>query len=379
MGSFNVGCGISNLSISEGDKIGFILMKGVEDYENAARRRSFQPPESRAFRVYATDDYVPFLPPVFGVYDDYGHITDVEESVTTRLIEEFFQRPTEAVLNAVGERRRLYSSVSAISELYLPEAVRKKVGLWNGKESTKFKAVGFTVETPEAGFDARYDYLGWKLQKKIVEKSTESFRPDRSTWSLTLGEKTAFADFEGSPTGDVEDILAVFAGATGLLPGFEESTWDAVKLLEELSGMFFLEEVYTAMDKHSDTDSEDKPYLTKLEKDLQTFFVNSTKPVDEDLILFGPSNRFIERSTGLDPILHRGLFSHYVGSTEFMTMPRLLLVLQKVNRMLTPSYNGEQFGNNEAALQLNAITANVLAARKAVYDDEDDYDEDEEN
>jgi hypothetical protein len=72
MGSWSVYCGISNIAITAGRKCVFLPLKKVE---------------SESF------SYLPYLPatlPIFGEYDDYGGIENIELNDNTETIEKYF-------------------------------------------------------------------------------------------------------------------------------------------------------------------------------------------------------------------------------------------------------------------------------------------------
>jgi len=72
MGSWSVYCNISNISITSGRKCVFLALKENE----------------------LEISYLPYLPailPIFGEYDDYGGIENIEENENTKLIEKHFK------------------------------------------------------------------------------------------------------------------------------------------------------------------------------------------------------------------------------------------------------------------------------------------------
>jgi hypothetical protein len=72
MGSWSVYCGMSNIAITSGHQCVFLPLKK-------------NPRES--------DNYLPYVPatlPIFGEYDDYGGIENIEENENTKLIAEHF-------------------------------------------------------------------------------------------------------------------------------------------------------------------------------------------------------------------------------------------------------------------------------------------------
>lgn len=71
MGSWSVYCGISNITIASGDKCVLLPIKENTSHEG----------------------YLPYLPatlPIFGTYDDYGGLENIEEDDNTKLIETHF-------------------------------------------------------------------------------------------------------------------------------------------------------------------------------------------------------------------------------------------------------------------------------------------------
>jgi hypothetical protein len=71
MGSWSVYCGISQIAITSGDKCVLLPLK-------------LNPGE------YGYTPYLPFTLPIFGEYDDYGGLENIEENENTKLLEEYF-------------------------------------------------------------------------------------------------------------------------------------------------------------------------------------------------------------------------------------------------------------------------------------------------
>ena len=72
MGSWSVYCDISNITINAGDRIGIVPLVKNEGQSSS----------------YST--YLPAMLPIFGTYDDYGGIEDIEENANTKTIEKYF-------------------------------------------------------------------------------------------------------------------------------------------------------------------------------------------------------------------------------------------------------------------------------------------------
>ena len=368
MGSFNIGCGMSNLSINGGDKVGFTILGKALDYQRMSR---YSFPDTHTFRVYTTDDYRPFLPPVYGVYDDYGRISDLEESVTTSVIEAIFRRPALDVINAIGSDRNLYSSADEITELYIPKSVLNTLGAWKANEADKFKAVSFTTETPSEGYAARYDYRDYKFERKLVANTADPSRSfDQALWNVTntVSNKLVIDGFLPHPNLSTEQILSAFACATGLLPGFAEEDWSAITHLRSLHGMFFLEKVFTDFKDYAEKDEYDLKAYGSFDKDMEQFF--SLIPGEQaDLGMLLNRNNFVERSTAFNLNEHAIYLALYAGNSEYSDIYRLITSMMMLNRMIQPSFCGEQDGNDEASRKLNSITDEILKDRDRCWDE----------
>jgi hypothetical protein len=96
MGDYQVACAITKAPIEEGDRVGFVLLQKQPMYSGM--------PEDTGRQVifHSTDDYFPYLPPVFGEYDDYGSIINTTPSQTTAFLEKRFNKSISEVLKNVG-------------------------------------------------------------------------------------------------------------------------------------------------------------------------------------------------------------------------------------------------------------------------------------
>lgn len=97
MGSFNVACSISDLSINEGDQIFFIPL--LPSQYDMNEKVILEPTSSL---IYANCLYNPFCLPIEGRYADYGLIDDIIENENTKAIESFFGIPIQEFVNFVA-------------------------------------------------------------------------------------------------------------------------------------------------------------------------------------------------------------------------------------------------------------------------------------
>jgi hypothetical protein len=91
MGSFNVACSISNISIGAGDPVAYIPL------ENARYR--YHIGDGNDMLIYMHCFYAPVTLPIFGEYDDYGGVECIEINRNTKIIEEFFGITIDKVID----------------------------------------------------------------------------------------------------------------------------------------------------------------------------------------------------------------------------------------------------------------------------------------
>lgn len=88
MGCFKQTSFLSNLQLSDGTPSVLIFMKT----------------KGRGHATYATDNYEPILMPIFGTYDDYGRIENIERDKNVEFIEEFFGTDIDNLVKIIDDR-----------------------------------------------------------------------------------------------------------------------------------------------------------------------------------------------------------------------------------------------------------------------------------
>ena len=89
MGSFNIVCSVSNISISSGDPIVFIPLE-VAKYPYKVGDGNHTLISSHCF-------YAPVTMPIFGEYDDYGGIENIIRDENLEIIEAYFKKTFKSV------------------------------------------------------------------------------------------------------------------------------------------------------------------------------------------------------------------------------------------------------------------------------------------
>lgn len=355
MGSYNVGCGISNLSVNHGEEIGVVILRETPDY------LSYQkiPKSGRSLYVYNTDIYKPLVPPVFGSYDDYGGIEDIEESATTKFLEQKFLKCIDEVLACIHCDRGIYSQYGKIHEFYA-DKTSEFYGYGSASIGERLVMLGFTKGDGEKSGVEVYSFGGFNL----------FHYPENGQWVVGRESDSKILVKFAHPN-DAGDVMAVFGEYTRIYPGFAPEHYDAIRELDKLSGMFFLKNVFEKMDEYFSSERFIKRGYARFEERWDEF-MQEIKEAGDDVRFVsswnGDGKDFISRSTALSPadFDHLGMFD---GSDDYRKLYSFLTMTDSLNRFLMPSYNGEQLGNDKASLALNKVTNKLLKERiKALND-----------
>jgi hypothetical protein len=362
MGHFSVACGISNLSIHEDDKIGFMLLS-----ESKSRFRDPRMSENVGIShyLYNTDLFAPFIAPLFGSYDGYGNIVDIKDCKTNEVLEEVFGIPALDVINSVTGSRSVYETDSQVFKSYY-------------KGSRRFNSLN---ATPEEALTP----LGFVKSEKLSDSTTEVFALGDYAISVRQAEPFNYWSIRSSTSNvvfvpEVQDnragrTLEEFAKLTKTFPGYPEKDWKKVETLNSLHGMYFLEDVYKEMNDYLNVPGNVFRYGKTPER-LWDEFIAVMKAVEKEgenpqkfmELLDFP--RFVMNATTF-PEEHLNLLRKYEDSYEFLGVRSMMDIMTQTNRMFAPTYCGEQDGNVDAAYNLNKITNRILEERIAQWEDED--------
>ena len=365
MGSFDVGCGLSNLTVHYGDEAGFLILDKFPRSNGGGLSSS-----GKSF--LSGSGYLPFLPPVFGVYDDYGRLRQIRESTTTKVLEKLFDRPVEVVMDCLGSARGIYDSYDEIYKNYMIPECRSAVQYDTPIEDV-LVAFGFIKDHNTNG-DESFVYDAYELVPN----------DSRSTW--TISDKQTGREFFKVRSGSrADDLLEAFGNHTRVYPGFSPNDYERIRLLNRLGGMYFLEEVFVKMDEFSNTEHYMNNFynrgMARREKELAEFFDHLRKEEKDNRFPFSGYLEFTEdlsRDVSLPRDHWRLLEAYENNENEFHSIVRILRIADSLNRVLAPTYCGEQTGNDRASLMLNHISKQILDVRKKEYEGDIDDDDDEE-
>ena len=178
MGSWSVYCGISQIAVTAGDKC--VLL-----------------PLQKATNV----DYLPYVPaclPIFGEYDDYGGIENIQKDDNTALIEEHFGITVEEFACFLIDGKHTYNRDEAqaienkISNL---EEIKDWRFMWINRKVYDFMSTyidDYTRGTMHFGNTVFMKALGFEFIKE--DENNQSYDPKRFRFLWKHGKKKFLSD-----------------------------------------------------------------------------------------------------------------------------------------------------------------------------------------
>ena len=232
MGSFNVSCAVSHLSISSGDECVFIPIRPVKFRIDKHRLGGFICTNSGSCAIYRPATF-----PIYGKYNDYGQLSDVKENVTTKALKQY-NLPYEPMIEVINSQRDLYDMYSG-------------TGHWMDKKIAKFQSsygskTNLEKDLPFLGFkknsDHTYTYPGHDCKVIIIQnKECKDSGSTSFSWpkfNIEFPDKEIQVILTSS-----HSILEEYYKHTGYLIGFGKNV-RKINRLKNLSGCFVRKDVY---------------------------------------------------------------------------------------------------------------------------------------
>ena len=105
MGSFNVACSVSNISIGAGDPVAYIPLE--------VARYPYKIGDGNDMLIYTHCFYAPVTLPIFGLYDDYGGVENIEKNRNTDIIEKYFGAHISEIIRRDLPDTRIVNTISS--------------------------------------------------------------------------------------------------------------------------------------------------------------------------------------------------------------------------------------------------------------------------
>ena len=257
MGSFNVACSISNISINCGTKVAFIPLLPNEMNERIGRKYNkfnlkpgyvfLEPSANCVSNDGAFQFYKPFSLPIYAEYNDYGGIENIEENITTKAIKEYFGISIENFVDCIGARRSLYDYFSPVFGVYFG-VDKKLISDYGVKFNEKWMTdMGFT-KLEDGSF--KYKDHDFTVVLEPIKADKEKHREDGFDFKIR-GQKNKVVSESLDTYDNRKNFCNSYSEVTGYLIGYKEDCQDKIKLISKLSGMFVHREIYDYMTRNT--------------------------------------------------------------------------------------------------------------------------------
>ena len=181
MGSFNIACGLSHLTISSGDPLVFVPLEpswGSQFLESDRYSASYIVSNDGAYSRWQ-----PITIPIFGTYDDYGRLENVREDSNTVAIENYFGMPINEFLGVFfGEGKpndkfpAKFAGMFIHGEIYerLSQSLR---GEWDEKDNSVAKGAPCSIAVLQRfGFQLTEEKLSdSRYNQKLIWPGNDQF------------------------------------------------------------------------------------------------------------------------------------------------------------------------------------------------------------
>jgi hypothetical protein len=373
MGSFNVACSVSSLSINSGEDVFFLPLLPNNSRDG---KHEVHPTSSL---IYADCYFTPFCLPIQGVYNDYGSIEQIVKDDNTQAIENYFGISIEEFIEEVTvdgqsldlDDARKQKMMAEMSGMFIHGHVYKELvhfHLTNEGHSLQEYVTGralsmFGFEKKQDLKEPHYDSLwrkdGFPFEVMVGNYGSQivEFGHDQphSVYSIA-----SFVEVWGKETGEVLSVSSLENVSKYDLyyDDFQIKLNDYQKEIQELT---------EAIEKASENE---KPMLTKmLNMEFRNCPITGYAGRDDNFMgLFSKWKVF--RELYKETLFAGKLKKHCTDFRSFYWS------MYSCNRFFFPAMNGEQCGNAVASKVLYEAS---LAVVNAQIKDRIDEDQDEDD
>lgn len=227
MGSYDVSCGITRLSIHCGDDcvlLPLISPRVLNQKKFKLERLGYSKIKPTSMILYTYDIWEPFCLPIRGKYNDYGSLEEIIKDKNTEIIENYFGIPIEDFVAIITDvRRDVYDTYSALYPIFFD--YRDDMG-WD---------VPFETLLLHCGFEKNEENNNYSLDDCVI-----TIAEDGKKAVMKIGDDSWDLDISYNKEG----FLKEYRNQTGHYLGVSKDKIEKLELLNCVGGMFILGEAY---------------------------------------------------------------------------------------------------------------------------------------
>jgi len=323
MGSFNVACGISSASIGYGERVGMLPII-PQKFKHVSK-----------WFFGDCDKYIPVSPAIYGIYNDYGSITDVERSPVVDYLEKIYDMPVELLIKCM--QAETPTDYDVVREFYSVDSVLLREP-YEPNIHKCFENLGFTRIEPESAVDI------WQLEEFFVVAEERGDNESSYIKSFNVSsENSKGIEYRTIHAADVSRFVVEFHKATGRWAGMSKINSDRFNKVSEVVWMPFLPEVFENIVENGNLLNVSDRWFADLVEDLPGAFercanTRSGAVLPVDFSLRNHARDFVS----IDDEGYRSILEF---PDEWKRVFQFSDVMRAANKAYLPIISGDQVGN----------------------------------
>jgi hypothetical protein len=254
MGSFNVACSVSSLSINSGDEVLFFPL--LPTHFSSSRPHEVG---VHSTLIYSDCYFTPFCLPIRGKYNDYGSVEDVVHDANTRAIEEFFGITIDQFIGSITGRQGFTDTYSDLFETY--SLHQNLLRSYETKFDDSFMlAIGFVKKE-----NGRYQFEDHKLEIDVRASNGQYARGNHDAHFYEV-DGTLLYGAGPDHCFSVKEFLERYHKISGYMLNIPKDKQTIVKLLGSISCMFVHGDIYKSL----------SDYTNRSDGSVLSMYVNDT-------------------------------------------------------------------------------------------------------
>lgn len=371
MGSFDVACGLSHITIHCGDPAVFVPLEPTwsAEYVDLEHGCSNIVSNDGAYTLWH-----PMTLPIRGVYDDYGRLGEIEEGPNTKAIEEHFGISINQFLSLFFDHwdnperpegfPEKFAGMFVHAEIYdkFAKCLRDE---WKANGRSVLKGADLSSYVLERlGFVRTDEDLGGRYNLMYVWPGNEEFYlASDGQWSRFHGIKKHYKESDGGGSGIYHpEALAELCAAYDVhlpIEGLDEvpvAVWAWDELSQDLQRREAKIAERQAQLDAGEISQSDFEFWTRMD----SYSIRDNRQWDRMLMTARPLDK--------KPTLQQCYHSCIVNGDEtirdeMVAWHNVFLAFHNCNQLIGPSWNGLQHGCDEYSLELASETIRILNKR----------------
>lgn len=349
MGCFNVACGISGVTIVEGERMGALLIRKKKGYSSANHTDT-----NKSDQYFMTSDlYVPITPPVYGEYDDYGGLSNIENSPVVNYLKEDFGMPVEVLFECIDAQSPFRLSDESLSFFYDSDDGSSQYVL--DKKRVALANIDFSM----LGWSWSDEYYEWIFKDKSWRRFFALSVPDDDNciyFRVWMDGREDYAKTKKCLARDLQGFIEWFSSISGVWLGMDDVRSRSFEMTRGLTWMPFVPEIFETLKSVVESDFMFDLSVKRFD-DMVDALPEKLASVkyDSDMVVF--ANDFMLQDTiGLiEANAYRSIVS---CPAEWRDLAYFAGVMRSVNRIYSPTNTIKQGADYGAELAIGRFLLN---------------------